>query len=311
MKTTHAVFALMLAMSFVVTLSTAQVATEQPAVVTTKDVRDETGTRPKVLVVTVQDIELTDEQEAKIAAIRKEYASKIKEDAKQLKTLANEQLDKIRGVFTPEQRAKIQSIIAERKNFQEESLAHTLANLKELDLTQAELAKIREIRREFRPKMDEAIRQLENLLTDAQEKAREEALKAGKTRREVLQAINLTGEQRAELEDTATQLKNLVGNEVEKIRGVLTASQKETLQELREERAEMVRDRLAHQIANLRELNLTDEQKTQLTNFRQEYRSKLQDLGNRLRTTIGEEVGKIVAVLKPTGAVAERPERVE
>jgi Spy/CpxP family protein refolding chaperone len=311
MRTTHAVVALALTMSLVVTLSAAQVATQEPGVVTTKEVRDDTLTRPKMLVVTVQDIELTDEQEAKIAAIRKEYASKIKEDAKELKSLANEQLEKIRGVFTPEQRAKIQSIIAERREFKEESLAHAIANLKELDLTEAELAKIREIRREYRPKMDEAIRQLENLLTDAQEKAREEALKAGKTRREVLQAINLTGEQRAELENTATQLKNLVGNEVEKIRGVLTASQKETLQDQREERAEMVRDRLAHQIANLRDLNITDEQKTKLTNIRQEYRPKLQELGNRLRTAIGEEVQKVVAVLKPTGAVAERPERVE
>jgi Spy/CpxP family protein refolding chaperone len=303
--------ALVLAMSFVVPLSAAQVVTEEPGVVTTKDVRDETQTRPKMLVVTVQDIELTDEQEAKIAAIRKEYASKIKDDAKELKALANEQLEKIRNVFTPEQRAKIQSIIAERREFKEESLAHAIANLKELDLTEAELAKIREIRREYRPKMDEAIRQLENVLTDDQEKAREEALKAGKTRREVLQAINLTAAQRAELENTATQLKNLVGNEVEKIRGVLTASQKETLQELREERADRVRDRLAHQIANLRELNLTDEQRTTLMNIRQEYRPKLQELGNQLRTAIAEEVQKVVAVLKPTGAVAERPERVE
>jgi Spy/CpxP family protein refolding chaperone len=303
--------ALVLAMSFVVPLSAAQVATEEPGVVTTKDARDETPTRPKMLVVTIQDIELTDEQEAKIAAIRKEYASKIKDDAKELKTLANEQLEKIRSVFTPEQQAKIQSIIAERREFKEESLAHAIANLKELDLTEAELAKIREIRREYRPKMDEAIRQLENVLTDDQEKAREEALKAGKTRREVLQAINLTSAQRAELENTATQLKNLVGNEVEKIRGVLTASQRETLQELREERADRVRDRLAHQIANLRELNLTDEQRTALMNIRQEYRPKLQELGNQLRTAIADEVQKVVAVLKPTGAVAGRPERVE
>jgi Spy/CpxP family protein refolding chaperone len=133
---------------------------------------------------------------------------------------------------------------------------------------------------------------------------------AGKTRREVLQAINLNAAQRAELENTATQLKNLVGNEVEKIRSVLTASQRETLQELREERADRVRDRLAHQIANLRELNLTDEQRTTLMNIRQEYRPKLQELGNQLRTAIAEEVQKVVAVLKPTGAVAKRPERV-
>jgi Spy/CpxP family protein refolding chaperone len=159
--------------------------------------------------------------------------------------------------------------------------------------------------------MEESIRQLEGLLTDAQEKAREEAIKAGKTRREVLQALNLTSEQRAELANTAKELKDLVGNEVAKIRSVLTAGQKETLQELRAERKEMVRDRLAHQIANYRDLNLTDDQRNALMNIRQEFRPKIQELGNQLRTSIGEEVGKIVAVLKPAGVVAERPERVE
>jgi Spy/CpxP family protein refolding chaperone len=309
MRTTHAVLALVLTMSFVVTVGAAQVVTEEPAVVTTRDVQQ--SARPKMLVVSVQDIELTDEQEARIAAIRKEYGDKIKGDAKELKTLAAQQVDRIRNVFTPEQRSKIQDIIAQQKEFKEESLAHAIANLKELDLTEAELAKIREIRNAYRPKMDEAIKQLDGLLTEDQKKAREAALKAGKTRREVLQALNLTSAQRAELENIADDLKNLVGNEAEKIRGVLTATQRETLQDLREERRDMVRDRLAHQIANLNELNLTDEQKATLRNLRQEYRPKLQELGNQLRTSIGEEVGKIVAVLKPTGAVAERPERVE
>ena len=46
-------------------------------------------------------------------------------------------------------------------------------------------------------------------------------------------------------------------------------------------------------------------------NIRQEFRPKIQEVGNNLRTSIGEEVGKIVAVLRPAGAVAERPERVE
>jgi hypothetical protein len=46
-------------------------------------------------------------------------------------------------------------------------------------------------------------------------------------------------------------------------------------------------------------------------NIRQEFRPKLQEVGNRLRASIGEELGKIVAVLKPAGIVAERPERVE
>ena len=311
MRTTHAVLALVLTMSFVVTVSTAQVVTEEPAVTTREAQVERQIGQPKMLVVSIQDIELTEEQEAQIEAIRKEFGTKIKDEAKELKTLTTAQMDRIRNVFTPEQRAKIQDIIAERREFKEESLAHAIANLKELDLTEAELAKIQEIRKEYRPKMDAAIKQLEGLLTDEQEKAREEALKADKTRREVLQALNLTSEQKAEIETVAKELRNLVGNEAEKIRGVLTASQKETLQDIRDERREMVRDRLAQQIANRADLNLTEEQKASLRNIRQEYRPKVQELGNQLRTLIGEEVRKIVTVLKPTGVVAERPERVE
>ena len=39
--------------------------------------------------------------------------------------------------------------------------------------------------------------------------------------------------QRAELENIAKEFKDLVGNEAAKIKGVLTAEQKETLQDLR------------------------------------------------------------------------------
>jgi Spy/CpxP family protein refolding chaperone len=312
MRTTHAVLSLVWMISFVAPVCAAQVATEEPAVVTATEAQEESANgREELLVVTIQDIELTAEQETQIAAIRKEYGTKIKDQAEQLKTLATTQLDRIRNVFTPEQRTKIQDIIAQRKEFKEESLAHTIANLKALDLTEAELNKIAQIRKEYRPKMDEALKQLDGLLTEAQKEARLQALKTGKSRREVLQSLNLTSEQKTELDNIAKELKDLVGNEAAKIRGFLTTGQKETLQDLRAERREMVRDRLAHQIANLRDLNLTDQQKETLMNIRQEYRPKIQELGNQLRTSIGEEVGKIVAVLKPAGLVAERPERLE
>ena len=91
---------------------------------------------------------------------------------------------------------------------------------------------------------------------------------------------------------------------------MLTAGQKETLQDLRAERKELVRDRVAHQIPNLRDLNLTEQQKESLMSIRQEFRPKIQEAGNRLRSVIGEELGKIVDVVKPEGAVAERPELV-
>jgi len=290
----------------------AQVVRDEPAVGTADKLRERLqDAQVKVLVVSIQDIDLSDEQEAEIAAIRKEYRPKIEASAKELKSLVKEEVDGIRNVFTPEQRPKIQAIIEERKDFREESLAHKIAGLKELDLTETELAKIAEIRKEYRPKIDEAAKQLERLLTDTQKEARKEAIKDDKPRREVLKVLNLTSAQTSELENNGKELKYLVGSKMSKLRCVLTAGQKETLQDLRAERREMVRDRLAHQIANLKDLNLTEQQKESLMNIRQEFRPKIQEAGNALRTEIGEEVGKIVAVLKPAGVVAERPETVK
>ena len=312
MRTTQAVITLVLAMSVGAITGVAQVVRDEPAVGTADKLRERLqDAQVKVLVVSIQDIDLSDEQEAEIAAIRKEYRPKIEESAKELKSLVKEEVEGIRNVFTPEQRPKIQAIIEERKDFREESLAHKIAGLKELDLTETELAKIAEIRKEYRPKIDEAAKQLENLLTDTQKEARKEAIKDDKPRREVLKVLNLTSAQTSELENNAKELKDLVGSEMSKLRGVLTAGQKETLQDLRAERREMVRDRLAHQIANLKDLNLTEQQKESLMNIRQEFRPKIQEAGNALRTEIGEEVGKIVAVLKPAGVVAERPETVK
>jgi Spy/CpxP family protein refolding chaperone len=312
MRTTHAVLTLVFVLTVGVTFVAAQVATEESqAVIATEEQDEAQDARPRIRVITIKDIELTDEQEARIAAIRKEYGTKIKDEAEELKKLATEELDKIRNTFTPEQRTKLREIIAERKEFKVESLAHTLANLEALDLTEGELQKIAEIRKEYRPKMEEALKQLDGLLSDDQKKAREEALKANKPRREILQALNLSSEQRSELETIAKDLKDLVGNEAAKIRDVLTKSQRETLQDLRAERREMVRNHLAHQIANLRDLNLTEEQKATLMQVRQEYGPKIQELGNKLRSSITDEVGKVVEVLKPAGLVAERPERVE
>ncbi len=55
---------------------------------------------------------------------------------------------------------------------------------------------------------------------------------------------------------------------------------------------------MAHRIANLRDLNLTDEQKSQIAEIRKEYRPRVQEAGNRLRSLAREEVEMIVAVLK-------------
>jgi Spy/CpxP family protein refolding chaperone len=252
----------------------------------------------KVLVVTIQDLELTDAQEAKIAEIRKQFRPKVQEAAKEMGTLVKEQLEKVAGVLTPEQKKKIEALKEEREDHRHESLAHFFASLKELDLTDAEMTKIGEIRKEHRARLETAVKNLEGVLTDAQKQAREEAVKAGKTRRDVLEALKLTDEQKGKATATAKELGGVVRDEVEKIRDVLTESQKEQLQSLQEERRDRVRDRMAHRIANLQDLNLTDEQKTRLAAIRQEYRAKIHEAGNKLRATIRDEVEQIVAVIK-------------
>jgi hypothetical protein len=90
----------------------------------------------------------------------------------------------------------------------------------------------------------------------------------------------------------------LVRQELEQIRGVLSEGQREKLAELKGELRERVRDRMAHRIANLRDLNLTDEQKAQIADIRREYRPRVQEAGNRLREAVRQEVEMVIGVLK-------------
>ena len=100
------------------------------------------------------------------------------------------------------------------------------------------------------------------------------------------------------MEAVGKEVRALVREELEKMRDVLTEGQTEKLQEFAEERKEHVRDRHAHMIANFKDLNLTDEQKTQIREIRKEYRPKVQEAGNKLRATVREEMEAILAVVK-------------
>jgi Spy/CpxP family protein refolding chaperone len=94
------------------------------------------------------------------------------------------------------------------------------------------------------------------------------------------------------------EVATLVREELEKIRDVLTAEQQAKLAELKAERQERVRDRLAARIANFRELNLTGQQRTAIADIRQEYRPKIHEAGNKFRAIVREEVAMIVAVIR-------------
>jgi Spy/CpxP family protein refolding chaperone len=139
---------------------------------------------------------------------------------------------------------------------------------------------------------------LHGILTPEQRTAREEGLKAGKRRTEVLTSLKLTDDQKTKVETVCKEVGTLVRSEMEKIRDVLTEGQKETLQEFGKERRERVRDRRAHRIAHLKELNLTDTQLTQIAEIRKEYRPRVHEAGNRLRATVREEVEAIIRAIR-------------
>ena len=252
----------------------------------------------EILLVAVQDLNLTDEQEAKIADIRKECKPKVQEAAKELAGVVKEEVGKIGGVLTPEQREKVKEAKAERKEFRAERLAERLAHLEELDLTDAEVAKIADIRKEYHPKVVKAMESLKGILSDDQKKAREEAIKEGKKRKEVIEALKLTDEQKEKMEAAGKEVRSLVREELTQMRDVLNDSQKEKLDEFKEERKERVRDRMAHMISNLKDLNLTEDQKEKIADIRKEYRPKVHEAGNKLRSTCKDEVEAILAVIK-------------
>jgi Spy/CpxP family protein refolding chaperone len=246
----------------------------------------------------LQDLGLTSEQETKIAEIRKEAGPKVKEAAKDLEKVVQEEVAKVRHVLTPVQMQKLQALRHERKEHRAESLAEKVVHLEELDLTDAEVKQIEEIRKEFQPKIAKALEGLHGILTDEQKKARSEALAAGKKHSEVLESLKLTGEQKEKVTAMFKEVGTLVREEMEKVADVLSSEQKEKLAELKEERHDRVRDRMACAIANAKNLELTEEQKTKIAEIRTEFRPKVHEAGNKLRTAVREEVGAIVAVLK-------------
>ena len=246
----------------------------------------------------IQDLQLSDDQEAKIGEIRKECHPEIQKAAKELGTVVREEMTKVRAVLTAEQKEKLKGLKEERKERRAEGLAQRIAHLQELDLTGAERERIAEIRKQFRPRIGKALEGLKGLLSAEQRKAREEGLKAGKTRREVIASLKLTGEQKGKVEAVGKEVGALVREELGQIRDVLTETQKERLQAFKGERREHVRDRMAHRIANLKSLNLTEEQVNKIAEIRREYRPKVQEAGNQLRAAVREEVHKIIGVLK-------------
>ncbi len=252
----------------------------------------------EVLIVKIQDLNLTDAQESKIADIRKDCQVKVQQAAEELSAFVKEEVEKVRGVLTAAQKQKLQDLKEEREESRLEGVAHGIVHLKELDLTDDEIAKIQNIQREYRPRIASAMEAFKGILNEQQRREREQGVSAGKTRTQVLNSLNLTPDQKQKVETACKKVNAVVREELEKIKDVLTPEQRAKLADLKDERREHVRDRMAHRIAEAKDLNLTAEQKTKIEEIRKDYRPRIHEAGNRMRAAVRDEAEQILAVIR-------------
>jgi Spy/CpxP family protein refolding chaperone len=262
------------------------------------ETKDPQVVTPPRSVERIRDLNLTDAQEAAIAGIREEYAPRIDEAVAELNAVVKEEIDQARAVLTPEQREQLAAMKQERKVWRMEGVVQRYAHLSALDLTDEEMNKIADIRKEYRPRIVKALEGLKGILTPEQAELREEALKAGKPRREVLASLKLTDDQKTKVEAVGNEVRTLVREELDKVRAVLTPEQQVKLAVMKEERKDRVRDRVVFDIVNYKELKLTDEQKGRIEAIRTEYRPRVETAGNQLRALVREEIAAIITVVK-------------
>ena len=110
--------------------------------------------------------------------------------------------------------------------------------LKKLDLTEEQTAKIKEVRKALGPKFADARKKLSAVFTDEMRKARREAFKKakeeGKKGKELMEAAraatgDLTDEQKATLKEVRAEMKQLHGEAMKAIGEILTDEQKAKL----------------------------------------------------------------------------------
>ena len=124
----------------------------------------------QALAERLQDLNVTDEQETKIAEIRKECRPKIQEAGRALADAVMGEVEEIRNVLNPGQKRSMQVLREELSSRRGDSLSERMAHLGELDLTDDEMMKIGDIRDEYRPKIRATLSQLAGMLTDDQKK---------------------------------------------------------------------------------------------------------------------------------------------
>jgi len=247
----------------------------------------------------IQDLYLTDEQVAKIGDIAKACRPKVEEAGKEVASAVREELEKVHGALTPEQKEKVLAQKDERAGHQFDGLVARIAYLSDLDLTDHEFSVIEGMQRQSRPRLAKVVEELGRILTDEQKKAHEEMVQAGKKRGDILAALKLTDEQKGKMDLVGKKLNVLVRGQLESIREILNAEQGAHLREIKTESKDRtrIRDRWAARITTVEDLNLTAAQRAQILEIRKEYRPKVNEAGNKLRAAIAEELDRVLAVL--------------
>jgi Spy/CpxP family protein refolding chaperone len=164
-------------------------------------------------------LKLSDEQKPQIAEIRKEADHLNREFREKVITLLN-----------PAQKEKLEKRNAPR--------LWQFEVLKGLELTTDQKAKLEKLQKEFLPKIQQALRKMDSVLTDEQRKARAETIQAGQEagkkwaeiEKNIHAAVKLADAQKAKMEEFRQELGELNKSLTEKIQGLLTPEQKEQLE---------------------------------------------------------------------------------
>lgn len=179
------------------------------------------------------------------------------------------------------------------------------AMLQGVNLTDDQKAKVEAVKQEYGAKFKEDRGKIDSILTEAQRKARDEAVKAaraaGKRGEEVWTAakaaVTLTDEQKAKMAEVRKGGEALRKEAHEKIMAILTTEQKEQLKKSHE--GMRGHPQMGRGGEMLEGLNLTDEQKANVAEIRKEYAPKLEEAGKDVKALRKEVHEKILACLTP------------
>lgn len=103
-----------------------------------------------------------------------------------------------------------------------------------ITLSAEQMTKLAEVKKEYEPKLEAAMKKQNEILTAEQKKARQEASKAAKAagkkgkeaQADIAAAVKLTDDQKKQQEEVAKELKELNGKIKDQIASFLTAEQK-------------------------------------------------------------------------------------